>query len=160
MTDISELERRITGALDRIRNGLDGMSAAAPEPDTAELDAMREELEAERVANAQLEERVKALHQQQDSQVQDLQAQVASLKTSGHEARAQVQQLRKTNQHLQASLQALREATANGLSEPHLVNQAMMSELDGLRSLRDGDRAEMDAILGELAPLLKESSDA
>ena len=57
----------------------------------------------------------------------------------------------------QELIDALVEA---GVSEPHLVNQAMMSELEGLRVAREGDRAEMDAILGELKPLLEEPSNA
>ena len=160
MTDISELERRISSALDRIRSGVDGMAMAPPEPDTGALDALREELDAEKTANAQLEERVKALRQQGDGRVSELESQLETARAASLEARNEVQQLRKTNQHLQASLQSLREATAAGTSEPHLINQAMQSELDGLRSARDGDRAELDAILGELAPLLKEGSDA
>ena len=160
MTDISELERRISAALDRIRSGVDGMASAPAEPDTSALDALREELDAEKTANAQLEERVKALRQQSESARADVETQLEAAKSAAMEARNEVQQLRKTNQHLQSSLQALREATAAGTSEPHLINQAMQSELDGLRSARDGDRAELDALLGELAPLLKEGSDA
>ena len=160
MTDISELERRIASALDRIRSGVDGMDLAPAEPDTSALDALREELEAEKTANAQLEERVKVLRQQNETARTEVQSQLDAAKSATLEARNEVQQLRKTNQHLQASLQSLREATAAGTSEPHLINQAMQSELDGLRSARDGDRAELDAILGELAPLLKEGSDA
>lgn len=160
MTDISELERRISSALDRIRSGVDGMALTPPEPDTSALDALREELEAEKTANAQLEERVKALRQQGDGRLAELETQLEAARAASMQARNEVQQLRKTNQHLQSSLQSLREATAAGTSEPHLINQAMQSELDGLRSVRDGDRAELDAILGELAPLLKEGSDA
>ena len=158
MTEIADLERRITAALDRIGAGLAGLNAPAPVPDgpsEAEFQAMQEAVEAERSANAQLEERVKTLHEQRDT----LQAQLDALTAASHEAKSQVQQLRKTNQHLQASLQTLRERSAAGV-EPHLINQAMMSELDGLRSVRDADRAEVDEILGALQPLLREAHDA
>ncbi|MCG6901780.1 MAG: hypothetical protein LJE68_03780 [Rhodobacter sp.] len=158
MAEMSELERRITAALDRISEGLGGLGAAASATvaDEAELQALREALEAEQTANAQLEERVKTLHDQHDARVTALEAQMNKLQSGAQEAKAQVQQLRKTNQHLQASLQTLRQQAAAGI-EPHLINQAMMSELDGLRSVRDTDRAELDEILGALKPLLKEA---
>lgn len=156
MTEIADLERRISAALDRIGAGLGGLGAPVAEgPGEAEVQQMHDAIEAERTVSAQLEERVKTLHEQRDA----LQAEVDGLKAASHEANTQVQQLRKTNQHLQASLQTLREASAAGV-EPHLINQAMMSELDGLRSVRDADRAELDEILGALQPLLKEPQDA
>jgi len=71
-----------------------------------------------------------------------------------------VQKLKQANQKLRQSLQDLRETAAEGATEPDLINQAVLSELEGLRAARDGDRAEMDAILGELKPLLEERSDA
>ncbi|MDJ0627237.1 MAG: hypothetical protein QNJ44_03165 [Rhodobacter sp.] len=162
MTDIAELERRITAALDRIGNGVGQLAAAPAEPaaDAAEVDALREALEAEKTANAQLEERVKSLHTQHDAEVRALEDKLKEAVSSGREAMSQAAALRKANQHLQSSVQGLRDAAASGATEPHLINQAMTSELEGLRALRDGDRAELDAILSELKPLLKEASDA
>ncbi len=159
MAEISELERRIKDALERIESGV-GKIASAPEPidvgENPEFVALTEALEAEKVATSQLEERVKNLHTQHDEKVRALEEHVETLKASSHEARNQVQQVMRTNQHLSASLQSLREAATTGV-EPHLINQAMMSELDGLRTLRDADRAELDAILGKLQPMLKEA---
>ena len=156
MTEIAELERRITTALDRIGAGLDGLGGGG---DDAALQELREALDAEKTVNAQLEERVKSLHEQHDARVKELETEVARLKTSALEANGQVQSMRRANQHLQATLQNLREAAVAGV-EPHLINQAMMSELEGLRSVRDADRAELDDILGALQPLLKEAQDA
>lgn len=143
----------------------DAEQAANSAQDT-ELQELRDALEAEKTANAQMEERIKTLHEGQDGKSAELESQVATLrehnytlKSTAIEAKSQVQQLRKTNQHLQATLQNLRVAAAEGV-EPHLINQAMMSELEGLRSVRDADRAEMDDILGALQPLLKEAEDA
>jgi len=156
MTEIAELERRITAALDRIGTGLDGMGG---DGDDVALQELRDALDAEKTVNAQLDERVKTLHEQHDTRVRELEADVAKLKTSALEANGQVQSMRRANQHLQATLQNLREAAATGV-EPHLINQAMMSELEGLRSVRDADRSELDDILGALQPLLKEAQDA
>lgn len=162
MTDIAELERRITSALDRIGAGVEkiGGAPAAPQGDPAEIQRLQEELDAERTANAQLEERVKALHAQLDTKVGELESRLNAARQAEREAAAQASALRKANQHLQSSVQGLRAAAAGGATEPHLINQAMTSELEGLRALRDGDRAELDAILSELKPLLKEASDA
>lgn len=155
MTEMAELERRITAALDRIGAGLGGLGSG----NEAALQDLRAALEAEKTANAQLEERVKALHEQNDARIRELEEQVAKLKNSALESNGQVQAMRRTNQHLQATLQNLREASAAEV-EPHLINQAMMSELEGLRSVRDADRAELDEILGALQPMLKEAQDA
>jgi hypothetical protein len=47
------------------------------------------------------------------------------------------------------------------VSEPHLVNKAMLAELEALRATRSADAAEMDAILEELTPIIeREAKDA
>ncbi|MDJ0824519.1 MAG: hypothetical protein QNJ16_03335 [Rhodobacter sp.] len=162
MTDITELERRITAALDRIGAGVDQIASAPAEPqvDPDEVQALRDALEAEKTANAQLEERIKALHTQLDGKVGDLEQKLGAAEAGRRDAASQAAALRKANQHLQSSVQGLRDAAAGGVTEPHLINQAMTSELEGLRALRDGDRAELDAILSELKPLLGEARDA
>ena len=61
MTDITELEGRITAALERIGSGVQALSAVPPEPEAAPVDEgeiarLREALDIEKEANAQLEE--------------------------------------------------------------------------------------------------------
>ena len=90
----------------------------------------------------------------------EVESELSAAKASANEAKNQLQQMRKTNQHLQASLSTLREAAAKGTIEPHLINQAMTSELDGLRAVRAADRAEMDEIMASLKPMLQEAQDA
>ncbi len=51
---------------------------------------------------------------------------------------------------------ALREAVADEQVSPELVNSALKAELDALRAVRAADRAEIDAIVGELQPLIAE----
>ena len=164
MTDIAELEQRIAAALDRIGTGLEGIGAAPPDvpvpADADEVEALRDALEAEKTAGAQLEERIRALHQKQDERETAAEARLAAAEDQVRAAREQVQKLKQANQKLRQSLQDLRETAAEGATEPDLINQAVLSELEGLRAARDGDRAEMDAILGELKPLLEERSDA
>ena len=49
---------------------------------------------------------------------------------------------------------ALREANEAGVGEPHLINKAMLAELEGLRATRAADAAEAAAILDRLDPLV------
>ncbi|KMW56609.1 hypothetical protein AIOL_001563 [Candidatus Rhodobacter oscarellae] len=166
MSDITELERRITAALDRIGTQVDQLKAGAAGPDPA---ALEEALEAEKVANAQLEERVKSLREQNEAQLNELERSAAErvaeaeaerdkLRGELQEAKAQNRSLNQATQKLQASLQALSAASANGV-EPHMLNQAMMSELEALRAVRTADVAEMDDILGAMKPLLTEAAN-
>lgn len=74
MSEIAELERRMTAAMDRIAQALDGLGAQ-PMPDStaaddgakdtgddgAELAKLRQALDDEKLVTAQLEERIKVL---------------------------------------------------------------------------------------------------
>ena len=155
MSDLEELQRRIVGALDRAGQALDRLGVAAP--DTGDSAALAAELEAERMANAQLEERVRAIKEKQETHVAGLEAEVAKLREALAARDGEVQRMRSVNDELRASNNALREANAEGLAEPHLVNSAMMSELEALRERRASDRAEIDEILAALEPALKEA---
>ena len=65
MSEISDLESRISAAMDRISRGLEALPTTV-EADTSEdaeaLEAARAELENEKLASAQLEERIKTLN--------------------------------------------------------------------------------------------------
>lgn len=160
MTDISELERRITAALDRIGQGveqLDAGSPAAAAVDEGEVAALREALEDERLANAQLEERVRAIKEKQETMVARLEQDVASLKDALKSRDADLQQLRSVNEELRGSNASLREANAQGVGDADLVNSAMVTELESLRAARAADRSEIEEILATLEPVLKEA---
>lgn len=152
MSEISELEGRITAALDRISRGVDGLSGGAG--DTAEVERLTQALEEERTTSAQLLERVKVLRRKLDEQV-------ATLGTALDEAReavtamdTELQQLRDVNDQLRESNVALRDANAAGLADADLINAAMMAELDALRATRAADAAEMGAVLTQLDAIL------
>ena len=153
MSDISEYERRITAALDRAQQALENLGAG----DGADSAALAAELEAERVANQQLEERVRAIKEKQETTVSELEADVARLSEALKTRDAEVQTMRQVNESLRSSNAALRKANAEGLAEPDLVNAAMVSELDSLRASRDAERAEIESILATLEPVLKEA---
>lgn len=156
MSQIDELQARITAALDRIAQGLEGRSEAALEPvpeaaaDPAEVAGLREQLDEERLANAQLQERIKVLHAK-------LEATEGAQGESLRKLDADLQALRRANQQLRDNNQALREAQVAGVAEPHLINKAMMAELEGLRAARGADRGEVEALLGALGQVLAEA---
>jgi len=167
MSDISELEGRITAALDRIGAGLEALSDETPvavDDGSEERDQLRAALEDERTANAQLEERVRAIREKQDGTVENLAGEVERLRALSGAEEASVARLQKVNSELRANNEALRAAITKGVAEPHLVNKSMTLELEALRATQAADRAELDAVLGELTPLLddvqKEAGDA
>ena len=160
MSDISELERRITAALDRAGQAMDSLAASSssePSESSGDNANLAAELEAERMANAQLEERVRAIKEKQETNVTGLEAEVTRLRGSVESRDGELQRMKSVNAELRTSNQALREANANGLADPHLVNKSMMSELESLRASRAADRAELDDILATLEPALKEA---
>lgn len=177
MSDITELERRLSAALDRIGAGLDDLAArpvAAPLPDgspaefngdergvaEAEIAALQEALEAERTANRQLTERVRAIRERQETAVAALEQRVQRLTELLDRGGAESARLRRANGQLREMNQSLRAAMEQGLPEPHLINRAMMAELEGLRAVRAAEAAEIDEILSELRPLIGEVSHA
>lgn len=153
MNDISDFERRIVAALDRASQALDRLGAG----EGADTAGLKSELEAERVANRQLEERVRAIKEKQETMVARLEDEVAGLREALRTRDSEVQQMRSVNDALRESNAALRDANAQGLAEPHLVNKSMMSELESMRAQRAADRAEIEDILATLEPVLKEA---
>ena len=152
MEDFSEFERRIAAALDRTSQAMDQLSAG--EGDSAGL---KSELEAERVANQQLEERVRAIKEKQETMLNQLEEDVTRLKEALATRDAEVQQIKAVNDALRGSNTALREANAKGLGDADLVNASMVTELESLRAARAADRSEIEEILAALEPVLKEA---
>jgi len=153
MGQIDELEQRISSALDRIGQGLEGVAQSDETPASAEVMA---ELNAERDANAQLEERLKALRERTSANTVQLEQKVERLQAQLAASEAQTAKLRGLNDRLQHAVEHLRRQNESMVGDPHLVNKAMMAELEALRSARAGDVAEMDAILSEMKPLVGE----
>ncbi|MEM9425407.1 MAG: hypothetical protein AAGA06_01785 [Pseudomonadota bacterium] len=153
MDDISEYERRITAALDRAAQALDKLSAG----EAGDAAALKAELEAERVANQQLEERVRAIKEKQEQTVKRLEATVADLKQALATRDGEMQRIKAVNEELRTSNGALREANAQGVGDADAVNAAMVTEIESLRVARATERAEIEEILATLDPVLKEA---
>ena len=160
MSDITELERRLTAAMDRIARGIDGLPDGQAGADAEEMAQLRQALEDEKLVTAQLEERIKALHAREEQATAGLRAELETTRTAMAQLDAELQRLRKASDQLRDSVAKLREANAAGVAEPHLINKAMLAELESLRAARATDVAEADAIIAAMAPLLAQDADA
>ena len=166
MNEIAELERRISAALARIGQGIDAVLAdladagplgpAAQDGGPAAEAELREALEAERAANAQLTERVRAIKEKQETMVGALERKVARLSQQLDAAGVELQRHKRLNAELTEANRALSEAARAGVAEPQLINRSMLTELEALRAARATEIAEMDEILSELKPLIGE----
>ncbi|MGB3279608.1 MAG: hypothetical protein WBA92_10495 [Pseudorhodobacter sp.] len=183
-SNIAELERRITAALGRIGAGLDKWNAApvaaqpaaapvasAPEPKAvagddksarvAELEAevtkLKTALAAEKSTVAQLNERLKSVKDREQLSQGQLETKVEKMTQQLDVQGLELQRMRKSTVQLREHLRVLHEAAADNMAEPHLINKAMLAELENLRATRHSETAEMDEILAELKPLIEEA---
>ncbi|SPF80755.1 hypothetical protein [Pseudoprimorskyibacter insulae] len=160
MTDIVELEQRITTALDRIGRGLEAVQSATPAIDPGEVEALKSALDEERTANAQLEERVKAIREKQEQQVNALQSELAAVRAELGMLHGTFQTLDdrmslllKKNAALAENNAALREAAEAGVADAAAINTSLQTELEALRAAREADQASLEAALAVLEPL-------
>ena len=173
MSDISELEGRITAALDRIARAAEAarategtqpgatdsggaQSGAAPAKATSEI-ALREALEAERSANAQLTERVRAIKEKQENMVAQIERKLARATSQLDVQGLELRRMKRANAQLAEANRRLIEAREQGEgSDGATIGKALQAELESLRAARRAEMAEMEEILGELRPLIEE----
>jgi hypothetical protein len=134
----------------------------------AEIARLRDALDEEKMANSQLEERVKTLR----SRLEEAQAapaapavsdaavmeRVEAQRESMAALDAEMQRLKTANDMLRKTCEEMRGALQDNVGEPHLVNKAMLAELEALRAARAAEEAEIRAVLGAMAPLLSEAA--
>ncbi|MGC1495607.1 MAG: hypothetical protein WA790_07350 [Sulfitobacter sp.] len=154
MSNIDELQRRITAAMDRVAQGVDKLSTSSGGPDPE----MAQALEDERTANAQLSERVRALKTKSDSEMAAMRTQVEECDARMAQLDIELQRVRRANAQLNDACAALREANEEGVGDAHLINKSMLAELDSLRSARAADVAEATAILSALTPMIDDAN--
>lgn len=155
MSNIEELQGRITAAIDRIAQGVDKMGSGTASQDPE----MQQALEDERTANAQLTERVRTLKTRSDGEMAEMRAQVEEADARMGQLDVVFQRVRRANQQLLEACEALRDANAEGVGDPDLINNAMLAELEGLRAARASDVAEASAILAALGPLVENAKE-
>jgi len=162
MSEITELERRLTAAMERIGQGLEGLSErgappAGPESPSGEAEGedaakLRQDLEDERLVTAQLEERIKALHRKHDDRVAALEDELSKTRKDLKEMGEALEKMKKSEDGLQKEAQALRAAGADAGGE--MINASLSAELDTLRAARAAEKSEAQAIMAALEPLL------
>jgi len=156
VTEITELERRITDALARIDAGVDTLGQGAAGESTGDTAALQEALEAEKAANAQLEERVAAIKDKQETLIKDLEKQISDLTATVARQEEDAKTLIALNNELREATEA-RQATS-GDKDAELVNKALQTELEALQTARKADLAELETIMTELKPLIGEGA--
>lgn len=154
VSDIAELERRITAALERISTGVDGLGGVSGGEGADASAALNEALEAEKLANAQLEERVSAIKEKQETTIKEMEDKIKNLTTDLSKKQADAKKLLTVNAQLRESNDELREANESGVGDAHLINKAMQTDLEALRATRKADLAELENIMSELKPLI------
>jgi HPt (histidine-containing phosphotransfer) domain-containing protein len=161
MQEISELEKRITVALERIGKGVDRLGHAqkpAVSSAGATEAALRAQLDDEKALTAQLQDRLRTAKEREPKG--DLQDKIDRLTQQLDVQGLELQRMRRTTVALREQLAALRDAQTAGLVEPQLMNKAMATELDALRALRLSEVAEIDEILAALDPHIAEAGHA
>lgn len=176
-SNIAELERRITSALARIGAGLDKLGNApvgtdaplvtpesvapkaesATAPLLAEIAQLKADLAAEKTLVAQLNARLKAAPSREPMSQSQAEAKVEKMTQQLDIQGLELQRMRKSTVQLREHLRIMHEAAADNMAEPHLINKAMLAELESLRATRHTETAEMDEILAELKPLIEEA---
>lgn len=169
MSDLAPIEQRLADALDRIGRRVEKGSRAArgsvfglgarpergPDPEQeAALASLRESLEKERAANAQLSERVHQVKQRQETTIAQLERRLARLTEQLDLQSLEMLRLKKANAKLMESNTALRAAQEEAFPDSTLVNKSISAELEALQAERRAEMAEMEEILAELKPLI------
>lgn len=142
MSEIPQLEQRIAAALERIRAGLDTLPGAEMAETAAQAETLASRvsaLEAELVEKGALE------------------AEVSALRDGLAKAEQERAEMLDTMQKLQTVNADLRLAAAEGVTDPDVINAALVADLEALQKVRAADLRDIDAILNELAPLAKEA---
>jgi chromosome segregation ATPase len=150
MSNIEDLQARITAALDRASAGIEAISSTGG----GEGGDLQAQLEEEKTVSAQLEERLRAIKEKHASELASAQSETQDTRAKVDALDLELQRLRQSNQQLREANAALREANEAGVGDPHLINKAMLAELEALRAARATDVAEASAILSALAPVL------
>ncbi|MDA7964865.1 hypothetical protein [Ruegeria sp.] len=142
MSQIEELQRRIITAMERIGTGVDALAVAPPAapPEDPEL---RAALEDERLANAQLQERIKSLKENHDQEIDSLRAELEQAEAAPVEDPEKEQ---------------LREQLAEATSTLATVEAARSELADAKAALENSD--ELEALKAENTQLRAELADS
>lgn len=144
MNDIPLLEQRIAVALERIRAGVDTISAA--QTNSAQTDALQADVARLETRQSELEVALKAA----EAGTAAARDQLAAVEAEKAEMLAAVQKLQAVNSDL-------RVAAAESVSDPDAINRALVADLEALQAARAADLRDIEALLAELEPIAKEA---
>jgi len=158
MSQIEELQRRIMAAMERIGSGVEALGQA-PAPSGEGDQQLRAALDEERLANAQLEERLKSLKDRHDQEVDAMRADLDALRNSStpdSEAAQLRTQLSEATSKL-ATVEAARAelADAKAALENTAEIDALKAEIEKMRGFEGAaeEAASLRKEVEELTPL-------
>jgi uncharacterized membrane protein len=160
MDGIADFEQRIMAALARIDAGVErrmvaGSAGTGPSPVVmAELDRLREDLDEERMANAQMAERLKVQRERADRAAADLKAEVERLTRQVDDQALAMQRLVTATIQMREDLRRLRGQAAERV-DSGLIDKAMASELEAGNALREAETAELADLVAALTPIVQ-----
>lgn len=182
MSEIADLENRLSAALDRIARGVDIFDApVAPANDVSgdnnaqaeKIAALEAALADERQAKAVLEEQIKtlsgaaaanassigeddldALKKAHSEELEYIRAVSASEREAWEGLNSRLVRMRRTNKQMRSNAAAMRQAAMSKVADPEAINQSLQIELEALQAAQELERAETDVILKTLQPLL------
>ena len=167
MSDIEDLEARIAGALERIRAGVENLSAVpaeAVEPEGESLEARVEQLTAmledEQRNATTAQAKLDAIMLKSGSATEALETRIATLTAELDGLEQENAQLREAVNELQGVNATLRDSAATGVTEPEAINQSLIADLKAMQTSRASEIRDMEAILADLAPILEEAPHA
>ena len=156
MSDLNQVERRLSAALERIARRIEPL-AKSPQVDAdaqATIAGLRAALEKERAANAQLSERLSQAKHRQETSVTQIERRLARLTEQLDLQSLEMLRLKKANARLIEANAGLRAAQSEAYPDVTLVNKSISAELEALQAERRAEMAEMEEILAELKPLI------
>ena len=163
MQELAELQRRITDALNRIGAGIETLSTAPDAEGDDAVDRLQEALEAERATSAALRRDLAAAQSSAPPAAVEgdeaaLRARIEQMTRQLDVQGLEMHRMRKTMVQLRENLRGLRRAQAANVADPEQINRAMMAEVEAMRVSRLSEVAELDEILTELTPLIREEA--
>lgn len=175
MTEIADLENRLSAAMDRIAKGLNGLDAGSGDVDgdSDHVTELKAALEAERSANAMLKDRIKALTEAAEARelgdvdgevtilMEAHQREIDALKEAAAQERAawdglnqRLVRMRRSNKLMRSNTLALRQAAADMVVNADMINESLEIELEATKAAQELERAETDVIIKTLMPMV------
>ncbi|WP_299890061.1 hypothetical protein [uncultured Ruegeria sp.] len=141
MSQIEELQHRIIAAMERIGSGVEALQHTAPGSGVPD-EALQAALEEERVANAQLQERLKVLKDQHEQEADELRNELEELRSTSDED-SESDSLREELAQATAKLVSVEAARAELADAKAALENS--EELDALKAENEKLRSELDA---------------